>query len=195
MMPNIASVRPVAVFLALAAAWALLPGPPANAEGVSDNDEAPTATETATFSMFCYWTGEATLGRVSGLVSSRIGHWGGREVVEVDYDPDRTSLTELVDELSRNNSLYEVLVPKGNETALGTAMDDLDPAIIKVREVKGKPLFIEPKHSLRTRFPFIDRLELTEAQAIALNSWSYFGGEMPKVLTSEQLKLFRSLRQ
>ena len=50
----------------------------------------------------------------------------------------------------------------------------------------GRPRFIAPKHSLRTVHPRIAALDLSEEQAIALNSWSYFGGPMPDVLTEEQ---------
>ena len=57
---------------------------------------------------------------------------------------------------------------------------------------RGEPHFIEPKHSLRTRHPELWALELSEAQAIALNSWSYFGGEMPDVLTAEQKRRLRA---
>ena len=59
---------------------------------------------------------------------------------------------------------------------------------VSIERLSGQPHFIEPKHSLRTRHPKLAALELTEAQAIALNSWSYFGGAMPKVLTPEQLE-------
>ena len=51
-------------------------------------DAAPARpTEKAIFSMYCYWTGEAALGRVPGVVASGIGSLGGSEVVEVEYDP------------------------------------------------------------------------------------------------------------
>lgn len=54
-------------------------------------------------------------------------------------------------------------------------------------EINGSsPRFIEPKHSLRTQYPELYKLPLTEQQKIILNSWSYFGGEMPDVLTEEQ---------
>ncbi len=124
--------------------------------------------ETATFSMYCYWTGEATLGRVDGVVASRIGHLGGKEIVQVDYDPRRTGVGELTAALKKQDSFYSLL---------------------SVRS--GEPRFIEPKHSLRTRHPELQALSLSEAQAIALNSWSYFGGKMPDVLTEEQKRQLR----
>lgn len=137
--------------------------------------------ETATFSMFCYWTGEATLGQVDGVVASRIGHWSGNEIVQVDYDKRRTDVAALARALKARDSLYFVVAPE----------DDNPPTMADVpkrsiRRLAGTPHFIEPKHSLRTRFPQIAALDLTEAQAIALNSWSYFGGPMPDVLTAEQ---------
>ena len=66
-------------------------------------------TESATFSMYCYWTGEATLGRVDGVLASRIGHWGGAEIVQVDYDPAKTDVGELAKALKRQRSFYSVI--------------------------------------------------------------------------------------
>ena len=148
---------------------------------------APPAMEepevaTATFSMYCYWTGEATVGRVDGVLASRIGHWGGDEILQVDYDPERTDPGELARALKRHRSFYSVLVT--SEEKRGETARFLDAHVIAAR--KGEPRFIEAKHSLRTRHPELYELDLTERQAILLNSWSYFGGPMPDVLTPEQ---------
>lgn len=154
-----------------AAAWAT----PASGEEL-------VRIKSATFSMYCYWTGEATIGRVDGVVASRIGHWGGNEIVQVDYDPAQTDVGELVAALKRQSSFYAVLVESAEERqALVPALGDE-----KVVVRGGRQRFIEPKHSLRTRHPELYALDLSEAQAIALNSWSYFGGAMPDVLTAEQ---------
>ena len=146
--------------------------------------EHPSGVEvqSATFSMYCYWTGEATLGRVDGVVASRIGHWGGHEVVQVDYDPRRTGVAELTAALKRQRSFYSLLVTDAAERE--QAAGRLGSGDVAVQS--GKPRFIEPTHSLRTRHPELAALDLSERQAIALNSWSYFGGEMPDVLTEEQ---------
>ncbi len=164
----------------------VLPAGVATAAEMANHDDTNTAAEadiqTATFSMYCYWTGEATLGRVDGVVASRIGHWGGDEIVQVDYDPNRTDLDELTRALKRQRSFDAVIVRDDAERAAAEA-------VIGAREIelhRGDPHLIEPKHSLRTRHPALSQLELTEAQAIALNSWSYFGGTMPAVLTPEQ---------
>ncbi len=152
---------------------------------VTTHADSGTATdskvETATFSMYCYWTGEASLGRVDGVVASRIGHWGGKEIVQVDYDPRRTDVAELTATLKKQRSFYSLLVdPEESEQATRRVKRG------DVSVQTGKPHFIKPKHSLRTQHPELLDLDLNEQQAIALNSWSYFGGKMPDVLTEEQ---------
>ena len=58
---------------------------------------APGRVETAVFAMGCYWTGEARLGSLDGVVDTRAAWHAGREVVEVRFRPDvvsREALTE-----------------------------------------------------------------------------------------------------
>jgi len=152
--------------------------------GARAESRAPAdgSTETATFSMYCYWTGEATLGRVDGVVASRIGHWGGSEIVQVDFDPDKTNLEQMVSALEANRSFYSVVVADQAEALEAAELaGDAD-----VARKRGQPRFIDSKYNLRRRHPELLALDLTELQAIALNSWSYFGGAMPDVLTPEQ---------
>lgn len=52
--------------------------------------------QTATLSMYCFWSGEAKLGAMPGVVASRTGFVAGREVVEVTYDPRVVSYDQLV---------------------------------------------------------------------------------------------------
>jgi hypothetical protein len=47
---------------------------------------APATAATATFQMGCFWEGEARLGGVEGVSSSRTGYLEGAEVVEVSVD-------------------------------------------------------------------------------------------------------------
>ncbi len=152
-----------------------------------DSGTTESKVETATFSMYCYWTGEATLGKVDGVVASRIGHWDGKEIVQVDYDPRRTGVGELTAALKKQSSFYSLLVAAPAERQ--QAARQVERGEVSVES--GRPRFIEPKHSLRTRHPELLDLGLSEQQAIALNSWSYFGGKMPDVLTEEQKRRLR----
>lgn len=53
-------------------------------------------TRKATFAMYCFWSGEAHLGKKEGVVGTRTGFLGGHEVVEVEYDPRVLPLNELI---------------------------------------------------------------------------------------------------
>lgn len=55
--------------------------------------EAGTAT--ATFSMYCFWSGEGTFGAIPGVIETTPGFQHGKEVVQVVYDPNVTSLDAL----------------------------------------------------------------------------------------------------
>ena len=162
-------------------AWTLAAAPPAA-------PAAPANSETAVFSMYCYWTGEATVGKVPGVVRTRIGDFGGNEVVEVTYDPARTDVGRLTEALKRQGSFYALIAPDRDAAARA----GLPSSDVKVRS--GQPDFIAPKHSLRVVHPELYYLDLTEAQAIALNAWSHFGGPRPAVLTPEQERTAAKLK-
>jgi len=51
--------------------------------------------QTATYSMYCFWTGEALFGKIKGVVKTTAAFQGGKEVVVVEYNPDVISKAEL----------------------------------------------------------------------------------------------------
>lgn len=51
--------------------------------------------DTATFSMYCFWSGEGTFGAIDGVIETEPGYQDGKEVVKVVYDPRKTSKTAL----------------------------------------------------------------------------------------------------
>jgi hypothetical protein len=40
-----------------------------------------------TYSMYCFWTGEALFGKINGVVKTTGGYQNGKEVVVVEYNP------------------------------------------------------------------------------------------------------------
>lgn len=157
--------------------------------GHAATSAAPPKSETAVFSMYCYWTGEASIGEVPGVVRTRIGSLGGNEVVEVEYDPARTDVGRLAQALKRRNSFYALIAPDRDAAARASRLVSSSEVEIRSGRVRYTE---EPKHSLRAVHPELLDLDLTEAQAIALNTWSHFGGAMPDVLTPEQKAKLRA---
>ena len=67
-------------------------------------------TETATFALGCFWGPDASFGALEGVVRTRVGYAGGdkvnptykmigdhTETIEIDYDPEVISYTELLE--------------------------------------------------------------------------------------------------
>ncbi|MBK7871223.1 MAG: thioredoxin family protein [Saprospiraceae bacterium] len=52
--------------------------------------------QTATFSMYCFWTGEGQLGQLDGVVATEPGFMNGREVVQVKFNSNIISFEKLV---------------------------------------------------------------------------------------------------
>ena len=67
-----------------------------------EGSAATRGAEKATFAMGCFWSGEAELGGLDGVVSSRTGFAQGREVVELEYDPRVTSERALSSQYGRD---------------------------------------------------------------------------------------------
>lgn len=70
----------------------------------------PSATDTATFGVGCFWGPEARFGAMEGVVRTRVGYAGGTtpeptyhdigdhtEVVQVEYDPTVLSYADLLE--------------------------------------------------------------------------------------------------
>ena len=52
-------------------------------------------TAEATYSMYCFWTGEALFGRLNGVVKTTAGFQNGKEIVFVEYDPTIITKSQL----------------------------------------------------------------------------------------------------
>ena len=91
----------------------------------------------------------------------------------------------MSDTLKRQGS-FNSLVVKDRESALD-AGGYLNRSKIQINS--ANPRFIESKYSLRSQHPELYRLDLTEDQKRILNSWSYFGGPRPDVLTEQQNRI------
>lgn len=66
--------------------------------------------ELVDFSMYCFWSGEAHLGKANGVVSTKPGFKNGKEVVRVEYNSDQISINEL-SKYARRASCKEVKKP------------------------------------------------------------------------------------
>lgn len=60
----------------------------------------------AYYSMYCFWTGEAKLGQVDGVISTSSGFMNGKEVVKVSYDNKRTNSDKISNHVKADNFTF-----------------------------------------------------------------------------------------
>lgn len=65
------------------------------------------------FSMFCYWTGEAELGKVNGVITTEAGWLDGHEVTLVTYHDKTISLENLHAAAEKVDCARAVYLPEG----------------------------------------------------------------------------------
>ena len=73
--------------------------------------ESDRENKYAAFAMYCFWTGEAKLGSLDGVIATEAGFYDGHEVVVVKYDEDTIKLLDLVAEAEKFECASAVYLP------------------------------------------------------------------------------------
>ena len=126
----------------------------------------PQKIERATLSMGCYWRGEACLGALPGLLSTRTGDLGGREVVEIRYDAARVDYSQILSHARDNQCADGVFAH--NEDQLRLARPIYGDAARVAAGLAQPASERNQKYHLK-RNQALDALDLTPAQATKLN--------------------------
>ncbi|MBL7807192.1 MAG: thioredoxin family protein [Saprospiraceae bacterium] len=123
--------------------------------------------QTATFSMYCFWTGEGAFGALPGVIETQPGFQDGKEVVKVWFDPAVTDKAAL----ERQTQPKNFSLCTKNE---GFRTDN------------------EPKYYLaQTEYRYIP---MTSLQACRANSLAGNRRSPDEVLSPRQLKMLQEIR-
>ena len=150
----------------------------------------PRHRETATFAMHCYWEGEQKLGRLDGVLATRIGMLGGLEVVELDFDSAVLSYRSLVENARKFDCAQKVFARTDQQLAV--AREIVGSAV----ERSDKPVDTSTvqQHDLANA-PAYHYLPLTALQATKVNA-AIATGEIPdRYLSPSQLILKRKVER
>ncbi len=133
--------------------------------------DAPSAesTMTATFAMHCYWVGEAQLGALDGVLTTRAGWVGEKEVVNLVYDPATIEYETLLESALNMECASTVYTLDDEQKRIALAIVDEKTVealtdLVRIRLAKSS----DQKYSLdnsNLRF-----LPLTETQAVKVNA-------------------------
>jgi hypothetical protein len=120
--------------------------------------------ETATFSMYCFWSGEGTFGAIPGVIETAPGFQNGHEVVQVTFNPSVVKKDELEAQTK----------PKG---------------VAACQKNDGFRTDNEPKYYLaQTPYKFVP---MTSLQACRANSLVGKGQSPDDLLSPKQLAVYR----
>lgn len=146
-------------------------------------------TQTATLSMYCFWTGEGQLGQLDGVVATEPGFMNGREVVQVKFNPNIISFEKLVktgnqvqcaDQVFTNDNQQKTIAEK----VLGkNSVDDIN----NFRLDNDRKYYLS-----KTIYRFVP---MTPTQAARANSLVGKGKSPNVVLSPKQIELAKYIQE
>ena len=152
-------------------------------------DAEQTGVETATFSMYCFWTGEKKLADVNGVLETQAGWMNGREVVEVKYNPFKVSFENLVTEAKDAKCASHVFTEDNNQASSAEKIVGKNSASKKSKFRLDK----EPKYYMsKSIYRFIP---MTQLQAAKVNSKIGQGQSPDALLSPKQLELLNFIKK
>lgn len=139
-------------------------------------------TRKATFSMYCFWTGERTYGQLDGVVSTRPGFMDGREVVEVEYNPAAIHLEDIIEAGQGSSCADRMYTHEAGQTATASKVLGQN----KVTNTKTFRQDREPKYYLsKTHYRAVP---MTDLQATRVNALIGHGKSPDEVLSPRQIQ-------
>ena len=142
-----------------------------------------TGIKTATFGMYCFWSGEKEIGALEGVTATKPGFMGGREVVQVNYNPNVISYSDLAEKAkdARCNSHIYTNNSSEKEIAKKVLGEGSISNESKFRLDKDVKYYLS-----RTHYRFVP---MTEMQAAKVNSQIGRGKSFANYLSPRQIAL------
>ena len=148
--------------------------------------------QSATFAMHCYWTGEARLGGIDGVMSTVSGWAGGLEVVQLTYDPELVDYSTLVKTAQSFQCASKVFTHSDAQQETAKALVGA-----RAEEYPGTgraAKLSDQKYQLRTS-PGVRSLPLTSYQSMKINSIvrSSRRAEVLDILSPRQTEFYKKI--
>ena len=137
------------------------------------HDASRDSAARATFGMHCFWEGEACLGADPAVIATRASWQNGGEVVEVWYDPARSSYRSLLERVAARGCSDRVLAATDAEERIARDVFGRD-----VQHAKGRARVASASDQKRhLRAHALAGLHLTAYQEMRINAALAVGGD------------------
>ena len=148
------------------------------------------STETAEFAMHCYWEGEAKLGSIHGVHTTRSGWRGGLEVVQLEYSPNVVDYQKLLNAAQSFDCASKVFTHSQAQQGIAKQIvgNKAEHAVGPMRDAKASD---QKYYLLHTIYKY---LPLTERQATKINSLAKLRKTPGNILSPRQQKLLKSIQ-
>ena len=139
--------------------------------------------------MHCYWEGEAKLGSINGVSSTRSGWRNSLEVVRVDYDPTVVDYKTLLTEAQKFNCASKVFAHTDSQLAAAKQAvgNKAEKVSGNMRDAKASD---QKYYLLQSPARY---LPMTELQATKVNSMIGRRKSADAALSPRQLKLLKQI--
>lgn len=148
----------------------------------------PKNLETATFAMHCYWEGEQKLGKLDGVVATRIGMLDSLEVVEVDFDSAVLEYAALVRQAKKQDCAHRVFARTDAQVKIATEIV----GNMVTRIDTSVDTSTQQQYHLSKK-PEYHYLPLTQLQATKVNAKIADGQSPDTLLSPSQLTLSKKI--
>ncbi len=162
---------------------------PAYLESVLIPETSPD-NKIVAFAMYCFWTGEAKLGSLDGVIATEAGFFDGHEVVVVKYDENKISLIDLVGAAEEFDCASAVYLPTAEDQQIvkdKTRLRNVKRFSFK-NGYRRAPQSDQKKQV--SRIEKLGELGLTPMQWTKLNSARVSGDQVSDWLSPRQLRQF-----
>jgi len=147
-----------------------------------------TGTKRATFGMYCFWSGEREIGALDGVTATKPGFMGGREVVQVDYNPAVISYDDLAEKAKNARCNSHVYTNDLSEKAIAKK-------VVGEGSISNESKFRLDKdvkyYLSKTHYQFVP---MTELQAAKVNSQIGRGKSFTNYLSPRQINLANKIK-
>jgi hypothetical protein len=145
----------------------------------------PKKKETATFAMHCYWEGEQKLGKLDGVIATRIGMLDNLEVVEIDFDSAVLGYQALVEQAKKQDCAHRVFAR--NDAQVSVAKGIVGDAVTRSNTTVDTST--QQQYHL-SKTPEYHYLPLTQLQATKVNA-AIADGQSPDAFLSPGQRALR----